>query len=69
MAEPTTLDELLTRAPMDLDMEVTVAAFNEQRIRWLSNQAIGSRKLVKSKSIPVGMEIDLSAMKPTKITL
>jgi len=54
---------------MDLDMEVTVAAFNEQRIRWLSNQAIGSRKLVKSKSIPVGMEIDLSAMKPTKITL
>lgn len=72
MADPTTLDELLTKraeAMSEQELDIVISGLREQRSRWLANQATGTRKLVKSKSIPVGMEIDPSAMKPTRVML
>lgn len=74
MFEPTTLDELMSRRADTLspqDLEALVAGLREQRTRWLANQATGSRKLVRAKDVKTtpAIAIDLSAMKPTSITL
>lgn len=74
MSEPTTLDELMARRADTLgpqDLEALVVGLREQRTRWLANQATGSRKLVRAKDVKTtpAIAIDLSAMKPTSITL
>jgi len=63
-----TLNDLLTKRAVDLsretDLPLIVAGLREQSDRWNANQASGSRKLVKSKNIPLGTSD--KPKKPTK---
>ena len=61
-----TLNDLLAKKASEWtgpDLETIVTSLRAQREKWNAEQAIGSRKLVKSSSVETGRQIPAGSMK------